>query len=178
MNDALDTMEIVLNINDPNLGLKQGILTTIITIGAAFGTFITFIIIKNTPRRRFLHIIDVIQISGSVLSIVADFRVMLIARFIQGISCGMNSIVAPVFLKEMSPPEIYPLFGGISLILYAYSNITQLWDRNRNLQFYRYFPTNCIERGLSRTLFVEDIFSSSIGIFLASIAVHRIYLQI
>lgn len=30
----------------------------------------------------------------------------------------MNSIVAPIFLKEMSPPEIYPILGGISLILY------------------------------------------------------------
>jgi predicted MFS family arabinose efflux permease len=82
MNDALETVETLTGMANPYLGLKQGVLVTSMIVGAFFGALITFKLITNTSRRRYLLIIDMIFIAGSLLTTVVNYYVLLSARFI------------------------------------------------------------------------------------------------
>jgi predicted MFS family arabinose efflux permease len=67
MNNALETMEMLLGMKDPYLGLKQGVLVTSMIVGAFVGVLLSFYLVKSTPRRRFLYLIDLIFILGSLI---------------------------------------------------------------------------------------------------------------
>lgn len=112
MNDALSTVEGVLGMHEPYLSLKQGVLVTSVVVGGLLGVVITLFVVKNTPRLHLIRIIDVILILGSLLSMVANIYCMICGRVVQGVGCGMSSVVVPLFLKEISPTDIYSIIGG------------------------------------------------------------------
>jgi MFS family permease len=117
MNDALDTVVLLLNLEEPYLGLKEGIVVSSLIVGAFFGCLISFKLLPALPRRRSFQIVDFGFIIGSLMSLVPDVYLMVTSRFIQGISCGIASILVPLTLKEISPIEIFSIIGGQNLVL-------------------------------------------------------------
>ena len=51
-------------------------------------------------------IMDILVIIASLPTTIAVYEAILIGRIIQGITVGVNSVVVPMFVKEISPIEV------------------------------------------------------------------------
>jgi MFS family permease len=68
-------------------------------LGAAFGSYLAFAIVKKKISRRFSLIIsDGIYVLGTILLIILNEESMVVGRFITGISVG-NEIYLIFFIK-------------------------------------------------------------------------------
>ena len=48
-------------------------------------------------------IIDLVSIGALFMSIISNVWVIIFARFINGITVGINSAIVPIFINEVSP---------------------------------------------------------------------------
>ena len=55
-------------------------------------------------------ITDVLSIIGVTISLYSiyrkDYYILIFGRVIAGFNCGMNSVLVPLYIKEMSPDAI------------------------------------------------------------------------
>ncbi|MDP9889058.1 sugar porter family MFS transporter [Pseudarthrobacter enclensis] len=85
---------------------EQGLVTFVLLIGAATGSFLGGRISDRYGRRAFiiaLAVLFFIGTSGSVLSL--RFDVLLVFRFVLGLAVGGASVTVPVYLAEVAPFE-------------------------------------------------------------------------
>ncbi|KAM0466470.1 hypothetical protein ACHAP7_012211 [Fusarium lateritium] len=91
----------------PGAGFKKGLMTAMITLGAFIGAMNQGWVADWASRKRSIMIAVAIFTVGSALQTAALNFVMLVAgRFIGGIGIGMLSMVVPLYIGEISPPEI------------------------------------------------------------------------
>ncbi|KAB8343146.1 hypothetical protein FH972_022737 [Carpinus fangiana] len=99
-------------------GFWKGLLTAMIELGALIGALNQGWIADKYSRKYSIVIAVVIFTVGSVLQTGAvDYAMLTVARFIGGIGIGMLSMVAPLYISEISPPEI----RGTLLVLEEFS---------------------------------------------------------
>ena len=99
-------------------GFWKGLLTAMIELGAFVGALNQGWISDKISRKYSIIVAVVIFIIGSVLQTAAvDYAMLIVARFIGGIGIGMLSMVAPLYISEISPPEI----RGTLLVLEEFS---------------------------------------------------------
>lgn len=90
--------------NNPDL---QGWMVSVLTLGAMFGAFVNGPIADRVSRRWDLLLANIVFLIGSVIQCAAQDVVMIfIGRFIAGLSIGMLSMVVPLYLGELAPPNI------------------------------------------------------------------------
>ncbi|KAM0194115.1 hypothetical protein ACHAPC_001209 [Botrytis cinerea] len=95
-------------------GFWKGILTAMIELGAFFGALNQGWIADKYSRKYSIIIAVVIFIVGSVLQTAAvNFNMLVVARLVGGIGIGMLSMVTPVYISEIAPPEI----RGVLLVM-------------------------------------------------------------
>lgn len=88
-------------------GFWKGLMTAMIELGALLGAFNQGWIADKISRRYSIIVAVVIFTIGSILQTAAmDYAMLTVARFIGGIGIGMLSMVAPLYISEISPPEI------------------------------------------------------------------------
>ena len=88
-------------------GLSKGLLTAMIELGALFGALIQGWIADRFSRKYSIVIAVCIFTIGSILqTAAADYTMLVAARLIGGIGIGMLSMVAPLFIAEISPPGV------------------------------------------------------------------------
>lgn len=88
-------------------GFWKGLLTAMIELGAFIGAFNQGWIADKISRKYSIVVAVIIFTIGSVLQTAAmDYAMLTVARFIGGIGIGMLSMVAPLYISEISPPEI------------------------------------------------------------------------
>ncbi|CAH0047574.1 unnamed protein product [Clonostachys solani] len=91
----------------PGAGFKKGLMTAMITLGAFIGALNQGWIADWASRKRSIMISVVIFTIGSAIQTGAVNYDMLVAgRFIGGVGIGMLSMVVPLYIGEISPPEI------------------------------------------------------------------------
>lgn len=112
LNGPLDTIKMILNVTQPNLGVKEGLLVASFNVGGFFGCVLGFLLVKESSRRKVIHFIDFLVLLGTFLVAISNMYVFLLGRFIQGFSSGLYSIETVLFLKEIIPIEVYGLIGG------------------------------------------------------------------
>jgi MFS family permease len=82
-------------------------LTAMIELGSLLGALIQGWIADKILRKYSMMVAVAIFILGSVLQTVAvDYAMLTTARLIGGIGIGRLSMVAPLYITEISPPEV------------------------------------------------------------------------
>ncbi|EXK79093.1 hypothetical protein FOQG_16258 [Fusarium oxysporum f. sp. raphani 54005] len=91
----------------PGAGFKKGLMTAMITLGAFIGAINQGWISDWISRKRSLMVAVVVFTIGSTLQTAAiNYTMLVVGRFIGGIGIGQLSMVVPLYIAEISPPEI------------------------------------------------------------------------
>lgn len=102
-------------------GFWKGLLTAMIELGAFIGAFNQGWVADKISRKHSIVVAVFIFTIGSILQTAAvDYAMLVFARLIGGIGIGMLSMVAPLYISEISPPEI----RGSLLVLEEFSIVT------------------------------------------------------
>jgi MFS family permease len=100
---------------------KKGLLTAMIELGAFLGAMNQGWIADKISRKWSLLLAACIFLVGSAIQTGSvNFGMLTAARFIGGIGVGMFAMVAPLYISEISPPEI----RGTLLVLQELSIVT------------------------------------------------------
>jgi MFS transporter, SP family, galactose:H+ symporter len=82
----------------------QGIVVAIAPAGAAVGAAAAGYVSDRIGRRRVIFGAGLLFIAGAIISAVAqDVTTLLIGRFLVGLAIGVASMLAPLYLAEISP---------------------------------------------------------------------------
>ncbi|KAL1993482.1 hypothetical protein VTN49DRAFT_3431 [Thermomyces lanuginosus] len=88
-------------------GFWKGLMTAMIELGALLGALNQGWIADKYSRRYSIVIAVIIFTIGSILQTAAiNYAMLVVARLIGGIGIGMLSMVAPLYISEVSPPEV------------------------------------------------------------------------
>ncbi|KAF2456132.1 MFS transporter [Lineolata rhizophorae] len=99
-------------------GFWKGLMTAMIELGAFLGAFNQGWISEKISRRFSIVVAVCIFVVGSVLQTAAqNYAMLIVGRLIGGIGVGMLSMVVPLYIAEVSPPEI----RGSLLVLEEFS---------------------------------------------------------
>lgn len=91
------------------------LITSIVTIGAALGALLCGLILDRSGRRAVLMMADIICGVGSVLCLIHSLPLMVIGRFLVGLSIGFNSVTISLYNVEMAPKVIKGTIGCLSM---------------------------------------------------------------
>lgn len=84
--------------------LTEGLVTSSLLVGAAFGALFGGRLADRSGRRRMLMVLAVIFLAGTLACTFApSTAVMIAARFVLGLAVGGASVTVPVYLAEVSP---------------------------------------------------------------------------
>lgn len=89
------------------------IMTIIFPIGAIFGSLIGAASCRNFGRRMTMIYCDLIAMIGTILTAMDEFSLVIVGRFIVGVMVGINCVVVPIFIHEMTPREINGNMGAM-----------------------------------------------------------------
>ncbi|CAG8961353.1 hypothetical protein HYFRA_00013814, partial [Hymenoscyphus fraxineus] len=90
--------------NDPDL---QGWMVAVLTLGAMFGALINGPIADRISRRWDLLLANIVFLIGSMIQAAAmNIPIIFVGRFIAGLAIGQLSMVVPLYLGELAPPNI------------------------------------------------------------------------
>lgn len=82
----------------------QGLVTSVLLLGAAITAFFGGQLADRTGRRNILRVGAFLFLVGAVASVVApNFNWLVISRFILGCGLGITSTVVPIYLSEIAP---------------------------------------------------------------------------
>lgn len=84
----------------------------------AFGSYY----LQMVSRRRSLLLADILIVIGSGSMLINNIPYFLTGRFILGLGMGLNYLVVPIFIREISPPEISGKLGSFNKICYSTGN--------------------------------------------------------
>lgn len=102
-------------------GFWKGLLTAMIELGAFVGALNQGWIADKISRKYSIIVAVVVFSVGSILQTASvDYAMLIVGRLIGGIGIGMLSMVAPLYISEISPPEI----RGALLVLEELSIVT------------------------------------------------------
>ena len=88
-------------------GFYKGLMTAMIELGAFLGALNQGWIADKISRKYSIVVAVVIFTVGSIVQTAAvDYAMLTVGRFVGGIGVGMLSMVAPLYISEISPPEI------------------------------------------------------------------------
>ncbi|KAF5495174.1 MFS glucose transporter mfs1 [Colletotrichum siamense] len=122
-------------------GFKKGLITAMIPLGAFIGALNMGWLADWISRKRSLMVAVVIFIVGSSIQTAAiNYDILTAGRFFGGVGIGMLSMVVPVYISEISPPEIRGtllVFEELSIVMgiivafwitYATKDIPNHWS--------------------------------------------------
>ncbi|KAK9365569.1 hypothetical protein V1509DRAFT_675491 [Lipomyces kononenkoae] len=90
--------------NSPTL---QGWMVSVLTLGAMFGAFINGPICDRFSRRWSLLYANIVFLIGSVIQCAAqNIAMIFVGRFFAGLAICILSMVVPLYLSELAPPNI------------------------------------------------------------------------
>jgi MFS family permease len=104
-------------------GFTKGIMTAMIELGAFVGAMNQGWIADKISRKWSILVAAVFFLVGSAIQTGAtSFRMLIAGRFIGGLGVGGLSMVAPLYISEIAPPEI----RGTLLVLQELSIVTAI----------------------------------------------------
>ncbi|WP_407286611.1 sugar porter family MFS transporter [Streptomyces sp. BP-8] len=87
--------------------LGEGVITSALLIGAAFGSLIGGRMSDALGRRDSLLWAGAVFIGGALaVALSPTVAVMTVARFVLGLAVGSASVITPLYLSEIAPPHI------------------------------------------------------------------------
>lgn len=89
------------------------ILSTSSVVGISFGSLYGGDFIKKGRKSTIINF-NIIGIVGSILSLILNFKVMCVGRFLFGVSAGVLLCATPKILDETIPPHLIDKGFGAS----------------------------------------------------------------
>ncbi|MFI9046593.1 sugar porter family MFS transporter [Streptomyces sp. NPDC053427] len=87
--------------------LSEGVITSALLIGAAFGSLAGGRMSDALGRRNSLLWAGAVFIGGALaVALAPTVPVMVVARFVLGLAVGSASVITPLYLSEIAPPAI------------------------------------------------------------------------
>ena len=111
-----------LNWPSNNQSLYEGLLTDAGPIGAAIGSFLGSKIASRGRRLAFFYG-DIIVLIGSGVSMIENMASIWIGRFIYGFSCGIFSVLVPLFINEVAPLELAGSLGAVNQFMVTFGSL-------------------------------------------------------
>lgn len=91
------------------------IATSILPIGALFGSMVGGTLADQRGRRGAMMIeIWIFIVGGLVQTVAPNMVCIIIARFVIGYACGIATTVVPIYLGEMAPPSLRGTLGTMT----------------------------------------------------------------
>lgn len=82
-------------------------MVAVLTLGAMFGALANGPISDRYSRRWSLLMANIVFLIGSVIQAAAvNIAMIFVGRFFAGLAIGMLSMVVPLYLSELAPPNI------------------------------------------------------------------------
>ncbi|WP_226483123.1 sugar porter family MFS transporter [Natrinema amylolyticum] len=90
-----------------NASLIEGIIVSGAMIGAIVGAALGGRLADRLGRRRLILVGAVVFFVGSlIMAIAPTVEILIVGRIVDGIGVGFASVVGPLYISEISPPEI------------------------------------------------------------------------
>lgn len=98
-----------------NLSAKlQGYLVSIVMVGCFIGAFINGFFADKIGRKKIIGFIGLVYLIGCICCANAvDIKMLICARVINGIACGMANAIVPMYLSEISPKKTRGFFASL-----------------------------------------------------------------
>mmetsp|Transcript_572 Transcript_572/g.880 ORF Transcript_572/g.880 Transcript_572/m.880 type:complete len:453 (+) Transcript_572:2751-4109(+) len=91
----------------------------ILLAGLCIGSLIVKYLSPRFGRRMLLIVSSAILLIGTSVNIINSDETTFIARFIDGVACGIGTTVAPIYIKEITPSEVSGKFGGLNQVFFT-----------------------------------------------------------
>lgn len=115
-NQSQTCIEIVNGWSSSDRKFFDGLLTSLLPLGAILGSILTGAISEKVGKRLCLICMDLIGIFGNFIMIFPGAP-LFIGRFITGIPTGANTVTVPSYINEISPTALLPKMGSIISIM-------------------------------------------------------------
>ena len=116
LNQSQTCIEIVNGWSEKNKKIYNGLLTSLLPLGALIGSILTGIISEKFGKRRGLILTDFVGILGCVLMMFIGAPLFL-GRFITGLVAGANTVTVSSYINEISPISMISKTGTIISIM-------------------------------------------------------------
>ncbi|CAD8190586.1 unnamed protein product [Paramecium pentaurelia] len=103
---SIDTLFANLQIKEEDRTSKLSLLNGILPLGCVIGVLVGYIIKLKLTNKQCLQVADVIGIF-SLLATISNYEVIVAVRFFLGISNGISSLIMPVYIKSLCPPQYF-----------------------------------------------------------------------
>ncbi|KAE8411185.1 hypothetical protein BDV36DRAFT_302077 [Aspergillus pseudocaelatus] len=108
-----------------NNSTLQGWLVSVLTLRAMFGALVNGPIADHLSRRWSILLANIIFLIGSIIQVASvNIPMIFISRFIAGLAIGQLSMVVPLYISELAPPNLrggfvalqqFAITGGIMI---------------------------------------------------------------
>ncbi|KAI5460402.1 general substrate transporter [Mariannaea sp. PMI_226] len=109
---------------------KKGWLTSILELGAWFGTLVSGFIAETCSRKYGILIATSVFILGVIIqatSISAGAQTILAGRFITGMGVGSLSMIVPLYNSECAPPEVRGALVALQQLAITFGIMISFW---------------------------------------------------
>ncbi|EAW07049.1 putative MFS monosaccharide transporter [Aspergillus clavatus NRRL 1] len=111
-----------------NTGVKQGMLTAILELGAWLGTLINGYLADATGRRVTVVIAVVVFCVGVIVqACTKDPGYVYAGRFVTGLGVGNLSMIVPLYNAELAPPEIRGSLVAVQQLSITFGIMVSFW---------------------------------------------------
>lgn len=98
------------------------------TLGAMFGAFINGPISDRLSRRWSILLANIIFLAGSTIQAGAEYISMLfVGRFVFGTGIGMLAMVCPLYLSELSQPNVRGALVALQQLSITFGIMISFW---------------------------------------------------
>lgn len=103
-------------------------IAAITQLGGFLGALIMGSVADHCARKRSIGIAAVVFISGFVFQTISmNYTMLVVARLVGGIAIGMLSVITPIYISEISPPEIRGSLLVFTDVLIALGTMASFW---------------------------------------------------
>ncbi|BCS24187.1 sugar porter family MFS transporter [Aspergillus puulaauensis] len=121
-------LDVFPRISGSGSGFWKGLLTAMLELGALIGAFNQGWIADKISRRYSILVAVGVFTVGSILQTAAvEYGMLTFARFVGGVGVGMLSMVAPVYIAEISPPECRGTLLVLQELSIAFGIVIAYW---------------------------------------------------
>lgn len=109
-------------------GIQQGLLTSILELGAWVGTLINGWLADAVGRRVCAVIACVVFIVGVIVQACTENKdYVLGGRFVTGLGVGSLSMIVPLYNAELAPPEVRGALVAVQQLAITFGIMVSFW---------------------------------------------------